>query len=51
MLQLGFGRVVTRCVPGYRHVFYVTISRSHRKKATLIHTFLSHHSLLQPQIF
>jgi hypothetical protein len=20
MLQLGFGRVVTRCVPGYRHV-------------------------------
>ena len=25
------------------HVFSVTISRSHRKKATLIHTFLSHH--------
>jgi len=24
-------------------VFFVTISRSHRKKATLIHTFLSHH--------
>src|SRR4029077_8064072 len=25
------------------HVFFVTISRSQRKKAALIHTFLSHH--------
>jgi hypothetical protein len=25
------------------HVFFVSISWSHRKKATLIHTFLSHH--------